>query len=430
VERLQGGVAKLLVDELRKATKVGIALRALEALGRPSTSRDRRDLWKANGIPYRMSSFLARARAIAQPENKDTHAKPRIVTEKGKAWIGDPTQVLAAIEDASGYIASIHASLAEFAREERLPMGEHAHILHEKGLWPKNLWQPLESHRHRFPADADLHRWIHHLRSSQAFAFNLFGPLAVGWQWAQAVWEPAFGKVRAVSFEYPADGDPDGDDPLEECSPERPHRSRVDVRLDHGLNSTTLIEVKLTEPEFGTCSAAHDSANEFRETCTTPDLSLQEIADGCYLVRSAGRSYFRRIDGEGALLSAASLQELSDDGCPFRHGIYQLARNLMIAQHLRNGGIDVRFAVVAPGREMNPTLHGQRSLCGHPDLLSLLRSIVREEDQETVQFFEFTQVVDRAASLDASARSWADYMRRKYVLPLLRGAASVRRTPS
>jgi len=410
------------------AAQVTTALRALIGLDRPSTSSDRRDLWRRHNLPSHISSFLGRAHAIEPPpgETDDSRTKVRVVTEKGREWIRDPTLILRAAEDASGYIAAINAALAQFAREERLPVeDEREYILRSKKLWPKNLWPSLGSHLDRFrTADSDLHRWVHHLRSSQAFAFNLFGPLAVGWPWARDTWRPVFGDVRRVEFEYPADRDPAGDDPLQERTPDRPHRTRVDVRVDHGAHETTLVEVKLTEQEFGGCSKAHDAGNPLRATCTTPDLALEEIANGCYLAQIAGRPYFRRLMEPASLISASRLQAFSYDGCPLRGGLYQIARNLMMAQHVRTSGAAVRFAVVAPSADLNPALHGHRSLRGYPDVLSFLRAVVHEKDQDAIRIVDFAEVVAHARSLNPEADSWVDYMRRKYIEPLRRGAAA------
>lgn len=407
------------------AEQVVTALKALDALGHPSTSSDRSNLWRAHGLPFRISSFLGRSGAIAPPpEGDDTKAKLRVITAKGRAWLERPELVAAAIEDSSGYVRAIHAGLREFAEQEKLPVGARKHILKHKALWLKNLWSPLAQERHLFPADADLHKWVHHLRSSQAFAFNLFGPLAAGRPWARRAWKPIFGDVHHVQFEYPSDGDPGGDDPLCERTQERPHRTRVDVRVDHGATETTLVEVKLTEPEFGTCSAARDAENPLRGTCTTPDLSLEQIAGACYLATTAGRSYFKRILAGDSLLSPEGLQAFSDDGCPLRSGLYQLARNLMIAQHLRANGRRVRFAVVAPSPALNPSLHSERSLLGSSDLESLLRSLVQEADREAVQFVDFVRVVEGTPTDEPEPAAWATYMKRKYIEPLKRGAAT------
>ena len=76
---------------------------------------------------------------------EDLRTKLRVVTEKGREWVRDPTMILRAAEDASGYIAAINAALVQFALEERLPVkDERGYILRSKNLWPKNLWPILE----------------------------------------------------------------------------------------------------------------------------------------------------------------------------------------------------------------------------------------------------------------------------------------------
>ena len=199
------------------------------------------------------------------------------------------------------------------------------------------------------------------------------------------------------------------------------------MRVDHGTNETTLVEVKLSEQEFGRCSKAGDAGNPLRATCAIPDLALEEIANGCYLVQIAARPYFRLLTEPLSLISASRLQAFSHDGCPLRGGLYQIARNLMMVQHLRNSGTAVRFAVVAPSADLNPALHGHRSLHGYSDVLSFLRSVVQDREQDAVRFIDFAEVVARTYSSDPEAVSRVDYMRRKYIEPL--GAAPLHGSP-
>ena len=67
-------------------TRRATALNALVALGRPSTSSDRRELfWQRMNLPLNISAFLGRARAIVLPpgESEDHRSKRRAVSEKG-----------------------------------------------------------------------------------------------------------------------------------------------------------------------------------------------------------------------------------------------------------------------------------------------------------------------------------------------------------
>jgi hypothetical protein len=75
-----------------------------------------------------------------------------------------------------------------------------------------------------------------------------------------------------------------------------------------------LVEVKLTEQEFGGCSKAHDPGHLLQATCTKPHLALEEIANDCYLVQIAARPYFRRFTEPLSLISPSRLQAFSDDG--------------------------------------------------------------------------------------------------------------------
>ncbi len=158
-----------------------------------------------------------------------------------------------------------------------------------------------------------LHRYVDHVRSSQAFAINLFGGLTEGE--LVAVWAllgVAVAEVDAPTFEYV-----DPDDALGELQPSRPHQTQVDVllraRADDGARRVALIEVKLSETGFGSCSAFDAAANDRRDVCHHPGAWGSDTT-GCFQLRNHNGPHRRRYDQH---LDAAWINT-STTGCPFR----------------------------------------------------------------------------------------------------------------
>jgi hypothetical protein len=116
------------------------------------------------------------------------------------------------------------------------------------------------------------HRWVLHVRSSQAFALNLFAPLdqagrrnVLGYLGHQVL------RADPPEFEYSDDSDR-----LRESSQRNPHKTQVDV-LFRGTGAScervvALIEVKFTEIDFSECSAYDNPANPARDVCQSPGL--------------------------------------------------------------------------------------------------------------------------------------------------------------
>jgi hypothetical protein len=113
-----------------------------------------------------------------------------------------------------------------------------------------------------------LHSQLAHLRSSQAFALNLFAPLddaalRLLWQYRLG-YEVA--EVNLAEFEYL-----DPHDTLGEATAASPHSTQVDVllraRATDGRRLVALVEVKLSEDEFNPCSAYQSAHNPNVGTC-------------------------------------------------------------------------------------------------------------------------------------------------------------------
>lgn len=194
-----------------------------------------------------------------------------------------------------------------------------------------------------------LHRYALHVRSSQSFAFNVFGPLQK--DGLRAVWRQLGHDVDSV--EIPQFEWEDTQDRLAEASSARPHRTQVDVLLRAqdltGRAFAALIEVKLTEPDFGECSALAAPANPDRGTCDHGGLFGGNPAR-CFQLANHGHGR-RQYDSYLAPVGLAAPTGRHDGGgCWLRTGRSQPMRNLALAHMLLDSGEAdvVVYALCAP----------------------------------------------------------------------------------
>lgn len=190
-----------------------------------------------------------------------------------------------------------------------------------------------------------LHRHVDHVRSSQAFALNLFGGLddeAVSRLWSLI--DPAVIVQRGIEFEYT-----DPEDALGECQPNRPHRTQVDVVLSgetsQGARHLAFIEVKLSETAFGACSAFGRDENDSRRVCQQPGAWGGDPS-GCFQLRNHGTSTRRQYD---TVLDPTWISATTSSGCEFLE-LNQPMRNVALARSLieRDEAEVVAFCLCAP----------------------------------------------------------------------------------
>lgn len=191
------------------------------------------------------------------------------------------------------------------------------------------------------------HRYALHVRSSQAFALNVFAPLS------------ATGRVAffvTLGFDVASVGEPEfeWEDPqnsLGEGGRNPRHVTQVDVVLrgtgQDGRRIVALVEVKFTEADFGGCSAYGDDKNPDREVCRTPGL-FGGSPSRCFQLQDKGhgRRHYDTLLADVPVVASVT----RDGGCCVRTGLNQPMRNLALAHALlqRHEADDVVFAVVAP----------------------------------------------------------------------------------
>jgi len=166
------------------------------------------------------------------------------------------------------------------------------------------------------------HRHVDHVRSSQAFALNLFaglddGQLAALW----ALVDPQVTDELDLSFEYS-----DPDDGLGEAQSARPRQTQVDVvlrgRTTKGQRRAAFIEVKLSETAFGACSAFESERNDTRSQCRLPGPWGGD-PNNCFQLRNHDTAPRRRYDThllpDWVAATAAQACEFLDLNQPMRN---------------------------------------------------------------------------------------------------------------
>ncbi len=194
------------------------------------------------------------------------------------------------------------------------------------------------------------HRWILSVRSSQALALNLFGPIDSSAH--LALFEligTSVVEASPLEFEYIDPGDR-----LGERRPGHEHQTQVDVFLRgtdaEGKRIAALIEVKFTE-EFGHCSAYDSEHNDARSTCRSVGLFGGDTAL-CFQLRNHDEGH-RRYDQYLAKQPIVLPNGAADDGgCLVRRQLSQPARNLAFGHLLVEADEVDRFvyALCAPAR--------------------------------------------------------------------------------
>lgn len=186
----------------------------------------------------------------------------------------------------------------------------------------------------RLAADGLAHHMIGHVRSSQAFALNLFAPLDEKGRRAVA---SELG-VEALAVREPVFEWSDPADALGERTNMSPHATQVDVRLD--CTTTTgeavicLIEVKLSEPDFNHCSAWLSPRNDRLDVCETAGPFGGDAAV-CFQLRNLGREQRRTYE---LALGPIPTSDPTPAGCWFRFGGNQIMRNAALARVLVGRG--------------------------------------------------------------------------------------------
>ena len=261
-----------------------------------------------------------------------------------------------------------------------------------------------------------LHTFADHLRSSQAFALNLFLPFRKGSRssLSDLVSETIGSKfaVEHVLFEWVPPGAllgeiagdrPAGDEPA----------TAVDVALwgslAGGCGAAVLLEVKLSEPDFTNCHGRTSRGNRRTDVCKSAAKFFRDPG-ACYLRRPLRKPRDRRYweifeQSNGSVRDAFPGADL-DGQCPFAFSMQQPMRNLAIARGLEQcSRLRDRAGVVRTLRTRWQRGCG-RSLGGVGTLASKIHPVAPK--------LTASQVL-RAGEVEGFGE-WAEWMRERYRL--------------
>ena len=257
------------------------------------------------------------------------------------------------------------------------------------------------------------HEQAAHLRSSQAFAFNLFLPFREGRQarLSQRVSETIGAPltIDEVRFEWVPPGGL-----LGEIAGERPvgdeKATAVDVvlwgQLANRRPAVVLVEVKLSERDFTHCGGRISPGNRRKDVCESAGLFFADPS-ACYLRRTKHAKRDRRYweifaRRHGSARNAFPHADL-DGPCPFAYDMQQPMRNLAIARGLEQEGTVAKAWFALCAHEANPDIEARwadwRRLLPDPSMAPFLPASAIVE-------------VGKAEGL----KDWAAYMRARYQL--------------
>ncbi len=257
------------------------------------------------------------------------------------------------------------------------------------------------------------HRYFEEPHSSQAFAVNLFAPLAQDEELALAFLreqcpELASGEMRVrvrLEAAIPGAGEWLGERGIG-TSPD----FVVEVEERGVWTGCVIGEVKLTEGEFGGCKGWFDEAhppsrNEAREWCLEGGAVAGAPQRRCFMARQHGRRYWEYLDVE-------RLRGLAEP-CPFREDLYQLMRNHALAQAVVREVASVEWALfVVCAHEGNRAVRRLAApVAGERDALKAFRAVAGEG---AVESWDPRAMVARLARLEPKLAGWREWMMERY----------------
>lgn len=301
--------------------------------------------------------------------------------------------------------------LAEFL--EDAPSRAHVlrHAERHRNLHDPTLWMLIEGKEHM---------WARALTSSQCFAVNLFGPLVGDPHLARAAFVElcperplSDGAEVQVRLEFTPEQGPD-------WLGEKAQPTQVDAAFLISEGGTAigywLIEVKLAETGFGECRGskprrATGSSNPDPTRCDYYNLVRSNPQANCWLAADHGRTYWSWLLDE----SWFDLSGVRDDhGCPFRDGLYQVMRNVVLARALtQRGSADWADVAVCVHPENRSAHLLKRPVLEESSVLPAMRRIAPSANLRELDPREVIAVV---GGLDSRLSVWASWMRGRYDL--------------
>ena len=263
------------------------------------------------------------------------------------------------------------------------------------------------------------HRWASALNSSQCFGVNLFAPLADDSVRAKRFLGLLISDRKieqqdrvAVRFEHTPNGAP-------EWLGERGQPTQVDVffEITRAGDSVgfVLVEVKFTESSFGSCrgwNGKHSGmwTNPNRARCQNAAELVRSPQTQCWLAEAEGRRYWEILSRPS---SSLRMDQIGHAGaCPFRHGLYQMMRNRVMADELssRVPGTWTEFVVCRhPHNDVLSNL--KEPIAGSGNAFEAFRTL---SSVNAVRDWNAEELVGLVGSTDDDLSKWKAWMNGRY----------------
>jgi len=205
-----------------------------------------------------------------------------------------------------------------------------------------------------------IHTEALNLKSSQVACLNFLFPFRLNYQFAAKVLRNLFPNMTAVTgieFEYTGQDEKKRKDQPCTAWLGEPHsgkrgqnRTSIDAAIfwtdDTEKAHISLIEWKYTEKNFGLCSAFNDATAQVEADCLALNVLDENPEANCLLAGEGshyGRHYWDHMEESGIRLARLAKVQ----GCPFRGPFYQLMRQFLVAQFLRDQPTKEEVEVIA-----------------------------------------------------------------------------------
>jgi|HubBroStandDraft_6_1064221.scaffolds.fasta_scaffold106347_2 hypothetical protein len=263
------------------------------------------------------------------------------------------------------------------------------------------------------------HLWSRALNSSQCFAVNIFAPLAddsIRARRALQLLLPAR-NIRpedrvSVRFEYIPDD-------AATWMGERERPTQIDVYFRVARSGQcighVLVEVKYSENSFGCCRGwaskpGTTRRNPDRSRCLNAAAIASSPQANCWLAEEEGRRYWELISLPGSSFRIDAIR--LEAACPFRHGLYQMMRNRVLADELarHNEAAWADFAVCRhPANDMVVLLDEPASA-----LRNAIRAFRAISIDSALRDWNAQKLVEVIGSTDEKLKDWKAWMVGRY----------------
>jgi hypothetical protein len=269
----------------------------------------------------------------------------------------------------------------------------------------------VQAHQQKFPFK--LHEFVGHMASSQAACINLFVPLLLHHETAATVLRQVKPDLDSIATDcldngfqiefWPGKGNEKG--LLNDHSALAGTDADIAIAYRDGEKRLKLwlIEHKLTEAEFTTCGGAKSDGRTEKHRCDSASDVLRDH-DLCYYHKSKRCHYAYWTVTDRHPDAFPRERFTADASCPFKGGMNQLWRNMLLALAVEDADgspyTGVHFSVVhhPENKALLPSIETFHNLLGEKDRFS---------------WFTSDRIVDAAADLPA-LREWAAWYRGLY----------------